>query len=183
MQSARRLLLPALAICSLARAAGQLPATPAAARLIAARPYVATSMLGFTWDHSQAPSRRGWLLVIQADPALVAMRQGAEPNLFAGDHLAVRAGRGNDKGAALFILPADVDLAASPLFFGEPALPEAVTREAAERQSDLATEAGLSAPSSEQVAAALAVGGTEITITSFADLREAKRDLRERLMR
>lgn len=160
-----------------------IPETPAAiVRLVAARPFVADEPLGFSWDRSQPPSRRGWLLVVQADPGLVATRQLAEPNLLAGDHVAMRAGRASSGGIALYLLPADVDLGAEPLFFAEPALPESLSEDAVRLHADGAREAGLRPPSSDDVAAALAAGGSEISIATFADLAAAKEDLRARFL-
>jgi hypothetical protein len=94
----------------------------------------------------------------------------------------MRAGRASSSGIALFLLPADVDLGAEPLFFAEPALPESLSEDAVRLHADQAREAGLRPPPPEDVAAALAAGGPEISITSFADLAAAKEDLRARFM-
>ena len=166
-----------------ARALPPIPATPAPIlKLVAARPFIADEALGYRWDHSQAPSRRGWLLVIEADPGLVAIRQLAEPNLVVGEHLAVRAGRPSPEGRALYLVPADVDLARAPIFFGAAKLPEEVSADDVQQAVDLAREAHLIAPSPSEVAAALAAGGAEIHIQSFADLRAASDDLRARFI-
>ena len=179
--------LPSLAfifgLCGSAGAAPPLPETPAPVlRLVAARPFLAREPIGYSWDRSQQPSLRGWLLVVQADPGLVAVRQLAEPNLIAGDHLAVRAGRASRDGMALYLLPADVDLAAEPLFFGEPKLPESLSADDVQQQADLAREKHLPALSADDIATALAAGGAEVSITSFADLGAAMADLRARFI-
>jgi hypothetical protein len=57
-----------------------------------------------------------------------------------------------------------------------------VTRETAQAQAQLAQERRLPVLKAEDVAAALAAGGAEIRIATFADLREAKRSLQERFI-
>ena len=83
---------------------------------------------------------------------------------------------------AIYLLPADVDLAAEPLFFGEPTLPESLSADDVQQQADRARAMRLPALSADDLASALAAGGSEVSITGFADLGPAIADLRARFL-
>ena len=95
------------------------------------------------WMRAEADAYdRGMLLVIEADPELLIPRQGYENPMYVGAETAEPLNVGMFSGRRVVIVPGDVDLASSPVFFGEPELPERVTRAEAQRQLQLALDAG-----------------------------------------
>lgn len=108
------------------------------------------------WWRAERPRvSSGWLLVLSVDPDLVFPRQSREPVLFVGEQTAERVNVGNDAGRLVAIVPADVFLTESLIFFGNPALPEEVDAAHVAREITRARERGVLPPTEEEVAEAL----------------------------
>lgn len=89
---------------------------------------------------------RGWLLVLETDPVLLTPRQTFEPVLYVGDETAQRVNVGDVTGRLVVIVPeldGSIDPAAAPVYFGEPDLPERVTRAAARAELQAARDRGV----------------------------------------
>lgn len=103
------------------------------------------------WYRAERPSYdAGVLLVLGVDPDLAQPRQSAEPVLYVGDQTAERLNAGTNSGRLVVLVPTDgtFDAASTPIFFGEPALPEQVDAQTVARQLDAARTAGIGAPAS-----------------------------------
>lgn len=177
----RSLLLPVLLVALLAAGVaafvralpGDPPALPAAmpvagVDVLYARPFTLERPAIHAWRAEQPAYDAGWVLVLSVDPNLVYPRQVAEPILFVGDQTAERVNFGHESGRVVAIVPAPrdaagrpaLDLAAAPVFFGMPGLPEQVdaARAAAElsaaraRGARPASAAALAAVTQPQVA-------------------------------
>ena len=98
---------------------------------------------------------RGWLLVLSTDFELLVRRQGFENVLYVGAETVERVNVGAGSGYLVAVLPGDVDLAAQPIFFGDPELPERITAEAAAEQLEKALDSGVAAVGAEALAEAL----------------------------
>ncbi len=113
----------------------ELPALPAAIEeLIHAQPFRLQTAYRTDYRKDQPLVEAGWILVVRADPALLAARQVAMPVLQVGDQVAERTNFGHQSGVAVLIVPSVIqpdgrlklDLAKAPIFFGAPQLPEAM---------------------------------------------------------
>lgn len=108
----------------------------------------------FAWLESRPHVSDGLLVVLKVDPSLVVPRNSGEPVLYAGDRTVQRLNRGNGSGAVIGIIPGDIDLAAEPVWFGKPQLPERVTADVVKEQRTLADSAGIKPFSPEKVKSA-----------------------------
>jgi hypothetical protein len=102
--------------------------------LLHARPFTLDQPYAFEWRAEQPAVAAGMLVVLEVDPDLVHPRQVAEPVLYVGAQTAERINVGARSGHVVAVVPAEpdgrggvqLDLAAAPIFFGEPMLPEQV---------------------------------------------------------
>lgn len=126
----------------------QLPAEPrdVSVTILEAHPFRLAEPATHWWRAEEPRYERGWVLVLDTDPELLVRRQGYEPVLYVGDETAQRVNDGADSGHLVAIVPdLDLDLANAPVFFGDPALPEDVTRADARAQLAAARAAGVPA--------------------------------------
>lgn len=108
------------------------------------------------WWRAERPRvTTGWLLVLSVNRDLVFPRQAREPVLYVGNQTAERVNVGAQSGHVVAIVPGNRFLIDSPIFFGDPALPEEVGAEHVERQLAKARAAGVRPPTPEQVGGAL----------------------------
>ncbi|MHC4846606.1 MAG: hypothetical protein ACYTCU_10660 [Planctomycetota bacterium] len=131
--------------------------------LVHAQPFVLDRPFTHAWSAEQATYQAGMLLVIEVeDRSLTVPRQVYEPVLYVGSQTAERINTGEHSGHLVVIVPADLaadgsvdlDLADTPIFFGEPALPEQVTAEIARSELDRALARGLGGAGATEIAAA-----------------------------
>jgi len=146
-----------------------IPAVPAdtlasEVALVYAQPFVLDKAFNHAWSAEQRAYSAGMLLVIEVeDRALIQSRQVYEPVLYAGAQTAEKINVGADSGHLVIVVPADLaadgsvdlDLGTTPIFFGDPALPEQVTAEIVQSEFDRAVARGLGGPSASQIAAAM----------------------------
>ncbi len=122
--------------------------------LVESWPFAVAEPYAHTWQSEQPQVSRGVMLVLAADREMLHPRQGLEPVLYVGGRTAERVNTGELSGYLVVLVPGDVDLADSPIFFGTPALPEQVDagRIAAELAS--ARRKGVRPPDAAMVAKA-----------------------------
>ncbi len=89
-----------------------------------------------TYRHTATPfdARHGYLIQLAVDPTTQRARQIGVPNLWVGDHIAVRLNWDEVTGCSVVWVPRDAetsldDLAKTPVFFGSTTLPERVDTE------------------------------------------------------
>lgn len=151
-----------------------IPATPAAVDgVVYARSFTLEKGYRFTWSKEKPLLMSGTLLVLQVDPALVFPRQEAEPVLYVGDQTAERVNHGQKSGHVIAIVPGDIDLEKTPIWFGTPQFPERVDANMARAERALADEAKIEPFSAEQVQAAKAQGEERANV---ADVETLLRD-------
>jgi hypothetical protein len=132
--------------------------------LVHARPFTLDRAYVHDWRAERPTVAGGLLLVLAVDPDLVHPRQVAEPVLYVGGQTAERINVGARSGHVVAVVPApldargrvQLDLTQTPIFFGEPMLPEQVDADRAAQELASALAAGIAPPSADAVAAALA---------------------------
>jgi hypothetical protein len=95
--------------------------------LVYARPFTLDKGYQYDWSKDRPIVSSGTLVVLKVDPSLVVPRNALEPVLYAGDWAVQRLNHGDESGYVIGIIPGDVDLTRTPIWFGRPALPERVT--------------------------------------------------------
>jgi hypothetical protein len=152
-----------------------IPPTPAAvADIVYARPFTLEQGYKYIWSKERPWVTEGTLVVLKVDKALVYPREIAMPVLYVGNLPAERLNRGHESGYVIAIVPGQVDLRQTPIWFGAPNFPHQVDAAAANAQRELADQAGLKPFSPERISAALAEGGPR---TNAADQRALLRDV------
>lgn len=97
----------------------------------------------FDWRRERPEVRSGMLIVLRADPDLLTRRNALEPVLYAGNHTVQRLNAGDESGFVVGIVPARLDLAAEPIWFGEPGLPERIDAKTIASERERAARAGI----------------------------------------
>lgn len=145
-----------LAATSASAAPPAVPSTPARVdELVYAAPFTLREGYAYDWRAERPLVTKGYLVVLRVQPALVYPRQIAEPVLYVGNQTAERLNVGYRSGHVVAIVPGDVDLAAAPIWFGTPALPEQVNARAINAERQRAASAGIRAVPTTLVARAL----------------------------
>lgn len=152
-----------------------IPPTPAAVDdIVYARPFTLEQGYPYVWSKERPWVSQGTLLVLKVNKDLVYPREIAMPVLYVGNQPAERLNRGHESGHVIVIVPGQVDLSKTPIWFGAPNFPHDVDAATANAQRELADKAGLKPFAPERVNAALAQGGKRI---SAADERTLLRDV------
>jgi hypothetical protein len=114
-----------------AQTVAPVPATPTPVRnILYAQPFTVDRPYLNTWTRERAMESAGVLVVLEVDPAMLDPRDSAiNPVLYAGDATVIRLNRGDESGRVIGIIPGNVDLATTPIWFGSRELPERVTKE------------------------------------------------------
>jgi len=133
-----------------------LPGNPALepVELVDALPFVLDQEFEHTWRKEQPLFRAGYLLVLRGDEAFLRPRQTAEPVLYVGRQTAERLNAATGSGHLVCLVPAPLaadgtvalDLAATPIWFGAPDLPERIDESKLRRAYDDALASGVKAP-------------------------------------
>lgn len=182
----RRLLcavaLPGLLVATAGAETPSLPSTPVAVtRVLYARSFSLQTPFRYDWSADHPEVREGMMLVIECDPALVRPRETEEPVLYVGSYPAQRVAPQPGSNRLVVLVPAVVDLAKEPIWFGTPGLPEAIDAGVVMRERALATDARIVPLSHEMVAAALRAGGPAAQYATKAELSWALQDWVQRL--
>lgn len=96
-----------------------------------------------TWSKGHELVYSGILVVLAVDPALVEPHDALEPILYAGNTPVQRLNHGNRSGRVVGIIPNITDLAAAPIWFGPPGLPERVTAQTTRAELARAEKSGI----------------------------------------
>jgi hypothetical protein len=159
-----------------------LPATPVAVtRVLYARSFSMQTPFRYDWSAGDLQVREGMMLVIECDPALIRPRETEEPVLYVGSYPAQRVAPQHGSNRLVVLVPAVVDLAEEPIWFGTPGLPEAIDAGVVMRERTLAANAQIAPLSHEMVAAALRAGGPATRYATKAELSWALEDWVQRL--
>jgi hypothetical protein len=135
------------------RVAADTPHAPVPVKdILYARPFTLQRPYRNDWSKERAVVSSGVLVVLVVDPELVVPRDAAlEPVLYAGNTTVQRLNHGDKSGRVIGIIPGNVDLAVTPIWFGAPDLPERVTAESARSERALAEKAGIRPFSAKKV--------------------------------
>ena len=93
------------------------------------QPFQLEESFRFDWRREKPDVRSGLLVVFKVDPDLVTPRNALEPMLYAGNQTVQRLNHGHESGFVIGIIPEELDLSKVPVWFGTPALPEAIGAE------------------------------------------------------
>lgn len=124
---------------------------PGEVELIYACPFVTDEPFVHEWRKEQPLASGGYLLVLKVDPELARPRQTYERVLYVGAETAERCNAPWEGGVLVVLVPAPVDagglvqldLASTPIWFGEPELPERVDAARIARERTEAAALGL----------------------------------------
>lgn len=112
------------------------------------------------WRADQPLVDRGWLLVLQGDPELLAPRQLQMPVLYVGAQTAERVNTAQPSGKLVVLVPGDFALASAPIFLGAEALPEEVRPDWIQAELAGALASGAKAPAPAVIERATVAGRT-----------------------
>jgi len=155
-----------------------LPETPVAPlAIVAAKRFAVDVPFALRAGFGRPTVRTGWIVVLDVDPAIGVPRQLASPVLYVGDRVAVYGARPGRSGRIVALVPGDVDLAVSPIWFGTPELPERVDAATIARERELAIAAGIRAPSEDELRRAREAGGPEVRLADESAVEAAARAL------
>lgn len=146
--------------------------------LVYARPFTTDQPFVHWWRKERPLVDAGWLLVLSADPSVLAPRETAEPVLFVGSQTAERFNKGHEDGALIAIVPSsltpdgqlDLKLEEAPIWFGEPALPEQVDALAVKQARELAERSGIRPFTADQVSLAIGASGEVLQLQDRTSL-------------
>lgn len=151
--------------------------------LLCASPFTLAESYAHDWRRERPQVHAGYMLVLSVDPEIVYPRQGPQPVLYVGDQTAERVNHGDRSGRVIAIVPAaegqlspdEMDLAAMPIWFGAPELPERIDLLALSRERDVARMRGVQPFAPEAVEAALECGET-LALADKVELLERAAD-------
>jgi hypothetical protein len=154
-------------------------------RLVVAQPFRLEQPYAHAWRAERPSVRAGYLLVLDVDPQLAFPRQTAMSVLYVGDQTAERVNQGHLSGRLVVLVPAPadaaglpvLDLAAAPIWFGAPGLPEQVDAAAVRAELERARADGVRPPAAAEVERALAEGGALFTARERNDLERHAAEL------
>jgi len=135
-----------------------------AGALLAARAFALQEARPYAWMQGHPPIREGLLLALAVDPDLARPRQIAEPVLYVGGVPAERLNAGYPSGRLLVLIPGTPDLAALPVWFGDPELPERIDADDGAAALAGARALGVAPFSPAEVERALAAGGAALRL-------------------
>ncbi|MFO0828194.1 MAG: hypothetical protein U0572_08590 [Phycisphaerales bacterium] len=145
-----------------------IPATPAAIQeLVYARPFTLDQSYVHDYRREKPQVDAGYIIVVRADSDLLRPRQVAQPVLMVGAQVAEPINIGYASGMLVAIVPApkkadgtvDLDLSKTPIYFGQPDLPETIDQARAEAQRRFAEQSGIKVAAADAVQTARTRGG------------------------
>ncbi|MCZ6597635.1 MAG: hypothetical protein O7B99_08360 [Planctomycetota bacterium] len=153
--------------------------------LLYARPFLLDRGYDHVWRRDVGWVQSGWVLVLEVDPELARPTQEFHPVLYAGDEVLERINHGFPSGRIVAVLPSaldidgapTVDLAATPIWFGTPRLPEQVDARIVAEELALARQRGAEPFPADMIAAAANRGGAVIAFPSRDELHRFAAEL------
>lgn len=141
-----------VAIHAVATEMPSVPTTPAPViDLVLARPFTLAEGYRYDWSEDAPVVKSGTLVVLEVDPDLVVPRNAAEPVLYAGNQPVQRLNQGHESGHVIGIIPGEIDLTQTPIWFGRPQLPERVSSQTVRTERALADTADVQPFAAENV--------------------------------
>lgn len=145
--------------------------------LLYARPFTLERPYVNAWTAELQPILSGFILVLQADPALLTPRQTWTPVLYVGTRPAEVTNIGVESGRAVVLVPGDTDLYAAASYFGSVQLPERVTAARGTAELAAAKAVGAAPFSRAMVDAALRAGGAPLKVRTIDGVYHALADV------
>lgn len=154
-----------VAVSAIASTSVPMPATPAAVDdLVYACSFTLVNGYKHDWCKERPIVTTGTLVVLKINPDLVVPRQTAEPVLYAGNQTAQRLNNGHESGHLIAIIPGEVDLTQTPIWFGRPELPERVDANMINSERALAEAANIQPFAVQKVQEATSKGGGHLEV-------------------
>lgn len=129
------------------------------------------------WRAEKPQARSGWLLVLAADPEMLRPSQGETPVLYVGAQTAERINLGDQSGHVVVLVPGDFELTETPIYWGDPVLPERVDARWIDRELRQARDRGVRPPTPD---AMITVLHDTLRLENENQLRRAAADLIEK---
>lgn len=146
-------LVVAVSLLAVPACAVAIPQTPAPVKnILVAQPFTLGRPYVYDWSAEKLVVQSGVLVVLEVDPALAKARDALQPVLYAGDVPVQRLNHG-DSGRVIAIIPGNVNLATTPIWFGAPGLPGRITAEIAHAERAKAERADVKPFGRERIAA------------------------------
>ncbi len=148
------------------------PSTPASIEdILYVRHFTLNKGYRFEWNKEKQLLTNGTILVLKVDPDLVYARQLLEPVLFVGNTTAERINIGYQSGHVIAVVPGEIDLASTLIWFGTPDLPERVDSNTILEEQALARAAGIKPFGANKIDAAMVLGGESLNLVDRNGLR------------
>lgn len=158
-----------------------IPATPAGVEgVIYARSFTLDEPVRYAWAADVETITEGTILVLEVDRRYLYHRAVAEPVLYVGERSAWRLSHDTELGRVVAVVPGEVDLETTPIFFGSPALPEQVDAKQGAVELSRAVASGVRAATDDDARRARDAGGPTLELRDRLDLLSATYDLIER---
>jgi hypothetical protein len=148
--------------------------------LLYTRPFTLEQPFAYGYLRERPAITRGFLMVLEVDPAVAKPRQVKMPVLYAGDTPVQLTNTGYPSGRLVVIVPDWVDLARSPVFFGSAELPERIDRARGGREMAVARGRAAAPFAAETRTRASALAAQPLRIRSSVELFHAVADLIDR---
>lgn len=136
-------------------------------RLLYARTFQLDEGYTYYWTKEQPTVETGTMIVVEVDPSFAYPRQVGVPVLYVGNTPAEITNIGYHSGRLIVVVPGEIDLATTPIFFGSTELPEMVTKERGDLELAAAVEMGIRPFSVEAVSRARAAGGETLFAATY----------------
>ncbi|MFN0057939.1 MAG: hypothetical protein ACKVX7_05715 [Planctomycetota bacterium] len=162
-----------LALAPIAHAQNSAPVVPedhgtGVQGLLYARSFSVETPFTYWWTAEQPQITTGTLLVLEVESYYAYPRQVGMPVLYVGDKPAMLLNVGYTSGRLIVLVPGEIDLATTRIWFGSQELPERV--DAARGAAELAAAERLGVGAifnAQQIAVAAETGGEPITTSSL----------------
>ena len=152
------LLVPTAAVSGFAQTCP--PETPAPVDdILYARHFVLEEGYESFWQQERPVVTSGYIVVLKAEPTLVAPRAVPTPVLHAGSQSVEVVRTNYETGIVVGILRGDLDLTETRIWFGAPELAGDLTANMIKERASLATLVGVTTIDTDNVNRALATGG------------------------
>lgn len=114
-------------------------------RILEVRRFTLATSFPYSWSREKLDVSSGALVVLEVDPKYVMPTTAFRPVLYAGNLPVQRLNQGDKSGRVIGLIPGNVDLATTPIWFGAPELPDRVTADMARTELGRAEKAGIRA--------------------------------------
>lgn len=162
-------LLTSLGLLALGLSSAAHAASPVA-EVALAWPFQVEVPFAHAWSADRPLVEQGLILVVQVDPEVARPRQGPHPVLYVGDMPAERLSWSATAPWLVVLAPGPVDLARTPVYWGDHTLPEQVDAAHGQAQLAAALAAGISPRGASATALTLRVVDQQALIAAVAPL-------------